>query len=76
MKLKNLNEIIGTLHAVNSKGWSRILVFNICQEIEIPFDAIPDEQLQGLIGRRIGLFNNSGDYRIREIKINDGGKII
>lgn len=37
------------------------------REIEVPSTAIPPDLLERIRGKRIGLFNNSGDYKIREL---------
>ena len=69
MRLKPLWEIAGTLTAVNGDGEGIKLVFGIEKQIQIPLGAIPLERLKGFQDKHIGIFNNGGNYLIREIKV-------
>lgn len=69
MKLEPNHEIVGVISNIHDEnnGYTRI-TFSLLKEIELPKEAIPKEKLKSLIGKRIGLLNLSGDYRIRKIK--------
>ena len=68
MILKPFYEIVGTLTEVVAKEEYVTLIFTIEKKVEIPSAAILLTQLGGVKGKHIGLFNNSGEYKIRIIK--------
>jgi hypothetical protein len=66
MKLKDCHEIVGTLDSYTQEQDCIRLVFRIQQTIEVPIAAIPKKELDDCINRKIGIFNNQGDYRLRK----------
>ncbi len=66
MNLKTYHEIVGTLESYSEKNNELNLLFQIHKTIEPPQDAIPKKELDDCINRRIGIFNNDGDYRLRK----------
>lgn len=67
MYLKIHHEIIGTLLKIKSKNDHLELVITICKIIDIPYDAIPKEDLQAVVGKKVGLLNYNGSYKMRII---------
>ena len=68
MHLEPAQEIVGTLIEVKTKQDQTKLIFTICEEIEIPARAIPKAELLAAVGKRIGIFNCGGIYKLRKIK--------
>ena len=68
MHLNVFSEIVGTLTDVVFKEGKMVISFSLSQEIEVPNEAIQKEKIENLIGKKIGLFNNNGNYKIRKIK--------
>lgn len=68
MILKQNHEIVGTLSKVKFEENQIKLIFSILKEIELPEEAFSYEQLQDFLGKRIGIFNINGTYKIRHIK--------
>lgn len=66
MKLKEYHEIVGTLETYTHEEDCIKLVFKIQTTIELPIGAIPKKELDDCINRKIGIFNNQGDYRLRK----------
>ena len=66
MKLKNYHEIVGTLEEYMQENDKTRLVFQIQKTIELPREVIPKEELEDCINRKIAIFNNDGDYRLRK----------
>lgn len=66
MKLKNYHEIVGTLESYIQENDKTRLVFQIQKTIELPQKAIPKEELEDCINRKIAIFNNNEDYRLRK----------
>ncbi len=67
MMIKNLEEFIGKLSAVQTQNGKHKLVFIIMKEIEIPEDTINIHQLLALRGKRIGILNIDSIHKIRKI---------
>ena len=75
MKLNTNHEIVGTLESYSKEDNKINMVFQVHKTIELPLNAIPDEELEDCINRKIGIFNNEGDYRLRKFpKPIDGFK--
>ncbi len=70
MKLEPNHEIVGTISNVHDENGYTKIIFSLLKEIELPKEAIPKEKLKSLIGKRAGIFNCGGDYRLRNV----GGK--
>jgi len=69
MHLKRYQEIVGTLAEIKPERNQTKLIFTLCKEIEIPVEAIPNDELQAAIGRHVGIFySGSEGYRIRKVK--------
>ena len=68
MNLKPYSEIVGTLSTIQTKHDCTKLIFTIQKEIELPTEAFSAKNLQNLVGKRIGIFNGGGIYRLRKIK--------
>jgi len=66
--LKPFHEIVGQLMDIQKENNHIRLVFSINKEIDIPAQVFIEKELELLIGKRIGLFNNNGNYKIRKIK--------
>ena len=66
MKLKDYHEFVGTLESYTQEPNCIRLVFRIEQTIELPVGAIPKMELDDCLNRKIGIFNNQGDYRLRK----------
>jgi hypothetical protein len=66
MILKNYHEIVGTLESYKEKDDILQLVVKIEYNLELPKNAIPKEELDDCMDRKIGIFNNAGDYRLRK----------
>ena len=66
MKLKKYHKIVGTLESYIQENDKTRLVFQIQKTIELPQKAIPKEELEDCISRKIAIFNNDGDYRLRK----------
>lgn len=65
MKLKDYHEIVAVLESYTQESDCIRLVFRIEQIIELPKDTIPKNELDDCINRKIGIFNNQGNYRLR-----------
>ena len=77
MKLKQNCEIIGILSKFEIEGSHLKLLFSMMKEIEVPIEEFTMEQLEKFLGKRIGILNISGSYKVRQIKscmIKGGGK--
>ncbi len=68
------HEIIGILTGLENTDDQIVMEFTIHKKIGIPIGAIPREKLQKMVGTRIGVFNNDGDYRTRRVKKITKGK--
>jgi hypothetical protein len=66
MKLKEYHEFVGTLERYTQEDDCIKLVFVIHTTVELPIGAIPKKELDDCINRKIGIFNNQGDYRLRK----------
>ena len=66
MKLRKYHEFIGTLEKYKIVDDELHLQFVIEYKMELPKDAIPITELDDCIQRKIGIFNNDGDYRLRK----------
>jgi len=67
MKLGDYHEMVGTLEKYIQEDNCIKLVFKIQTIIELPIGAIPKNELDDCINRKIGIFNNKGDYRLRKL---------
>jgi hypothetical protein len=67
MKLSKNSEIIGKLDSFQIDDNETKLIFTIKREISIPLDQISSQDLKLLKGKRIGIINLDGLYRVREI---------
>ena len=72
LKLENNCEAIGTLTSVTANKDHFQLVINIDKKLDLPLLAVPLEKLQGFLGKRVGIFNCCGNYKIREIDSTGG----
>jgi len=69
MKLENYEEIIGMLANIKTIDKNNIeTTFSIKKMIELPINDFKQSKLFSLIGKRIGIFNNNGEYKIRYIE--------
>ena len=68
---KPLQEVTGILSRVLKIKNHIRLVFTVQLEIDIPKDAITEDQLQNLLDRNIGIINIDGDYKIRAATESD-----
>jgi len=66
MKLEKYHEFVGTLTKYEKTESELLLTFTIEYKIELPRDAISQEELDDCFYRKIGIFNNDGDYRLRK----------
>ena len=64
MELENYHEIVGTLERYSQDNNKEKLLVQISTTIELPPDAIPKEELEKSINRRIGILNCDGDYKL------------
>jgi hypothetical protein len=71
MKLSNNNEIVGTLTKIEQKNNNYFLEFNIKKNIEIPSSFFSKEKLNQLLGKKAGIININGEYKIREVRKGD-----
>jgi hypothetical protein len=63
--LEPYQEIIGVLQEIHTNQLVLVAVFQIRHEIEIYID---QKELEPYIGKKIRIFNNNGQYIIREEK--------
>ncbi len=68
MWLKSLQEIVGTPTSIIYEDGCVKIVFTFQKTVELPEDAFPKETLKNSIGKRIGILNIDGTYRIRNVK--------
>lgn len=68
MWLKSLQEIVGTPTSIIYEDGCVKIVFTIQKIIEIPEDAFPRDVLKNSIGKRIGILNIDGKYKIRNVE--------
>jgi hypothetical protein len=76
MKLKQNCEVIGTLSHVEKEGNQLKLLISMIKEIEVPKAEFTPEHLEKFLGKRVGILNVSGSYKIRQIStcmIKGGG---
>ena len=66
MKLMDNHEYVGTLESYVREDDCIKLVFVNRTTVELPLGAIPKEELDECIDKKIGIFNNQGDYRLRK----------
>lgn len=71
MKLCNNNEIVGTLTKIEEKNNIYSLEFSIKKNIEIPNTFFSNEELNKLLGNKVGIINIDGEYKIRQIREGD-----
>ncbi|UCD13748.1 MAG: hypothetical protein JSW60_09370 [Thermoplasmatales archaeon] len=67
MIIKNHEEFIGNLSVVQTQDSKHKLKFIAMEEIEIPEDAIPIENIRALIGKKIGILHIDSKYKLRKI---------
>jgi hypothetical protein len=67
MKLPNYIEFVGTLKRYDVIKGQCHLFFTISKTIDVPIDAISHEALERLVGKKIGVINADGRYRLREV---------
>lgn len=72
LKLENYCEVIGTLTSVSVDKDHFQLVINIDKKLDLPLPVVPLEKLQNFLGKRVGIFNCCGNYKIREINSTGG----
>ncbi len=70
MILKDYHEMVGTLQKYTQEHDCIKLVFKIEKTIELPIDAIPKNELDDCLNRKIGIFNKKGEELFIE-KINE-----
>ncbi len=66
VKLKDHHEIVGLLEKYTLEPDCIRCLFRIEQVVELPKGAIPIQELDDCINRKIGIFNNQGEYRLRK----------
>ena len=67
MRLKEKQEIVGTLHEIKEEDKCCKLQFSFIREIELPQGAISPKKLLSMVGIRIGIFCCDGQYFVRKI---------
>jgi hypothetical protein len=67
VKLPNFSEYVGTLEKYSSDGGQCHLFFVISERVSVPADAICQKSLEQLVGKKIGVINADGKYRLRKI---------
>lgn len=67
MKLEENHEIVGNLVSVESDGKFLKLQFSVQKMLVIPSGAIPEQELRKFIDCRIGIFNCSGQFKLRKV---------
>ncbi len=67
MIIKNNEEFVGKLSAVQAQDGKHKLTFIVMNEVEIPEGAISIHRLHALEGQRIGLIRIDSGYRTRKI---------
>jgi hypothetical protein len=68
MKLEPSYEFVGTLTELHTLEGKTILYFSIQKKIEMPLGSIHKDILKSAVGKRIGVINIDGNYKIREIR--------
>lgn len=68
MQLKPGHEIVGNVDAVRNDGGMVKVVFTVHKEVELPYDALAEKDLQSIVGERVGIFNSGEGYKLRKIK--------
>jgi hypothetical protein len=68
MKNNNFNGIAGTVAAIEVSSEVIKIFFTVGKVIELPLNTFSAEVLDSIIGKRIGICNNNGNYKIRIIK--------
>jgi hypothetical protein len=68
MTLQNNHEIVGVLRKIEPKHDNLVFTFSFEKNVEIPKSAINNQNLNVLIGNRIGILNCEGKIKIRKIK--------
>ena len=76
MQLHSYQEVIGILHAVEQENKYYKLKLTCTKEIEIPPTEILQEKLYCFLDKKIGIFNNNGDYKFRIIQDRKSKKIM
>lgn len=71
MRLDNYQEIIGTITSIKQSEGIIHVIFTIKTTIDLPASIISVEELQKLLGKQVGIFNNAGDYKISIIQGNN-----
>jgi len=72
MQLKPYQEIVGNLSNIITEDHVTIAIFSMMFEVDFPQDSFKDNDLKKFIGKRIGILNSNGKYRIRIIKRKGG----
>jgi hypothetical protein len=70
LKLKKYYEIIGTLKSLSVENDHIKIIISINHEIDLPKSKISYHKIKEIIGKRIGIFNNGVNYKIRQISEN------
>lgn len=60
------HEIVGILNRLENTDDQIVMEFTIHKKIGIPRGAIPIEELESVVGNRVGVFNCSGVYKLRK----------
>ncbi len=68
MFLGNNCEVVGFLSEIKFEDDHVKLVFTIAREIKLPSDAFSYDQLKAVLGKRVGIFNHSGRFFLRQKK--------
>ena len=68
MFLRPFQEILGHLKSISSDEQHLKITLTHNFEINIPSDAVLSGKLKNLLGKKIGIINIDGNYKIREIK--------
>ena len=71
LNLENYEEIVGTLNKIefHEKLGFVTLVFTFQEEINLPMNACSEDILVSSIGKKIGIINIQGNYKIRIMKV-------
>lgn len=67
MLLRPFQEIFGNLKSITDDEHQIKIKLTFDLEIDIPNDPVSLERLKALTGKRIGIINIDGKYRIREL---------
>lgn len=67
MQLKPYHEIVGIIEDIVYKDGFANVIFSIQTKVEFPESAIQKGEFNKFIGKRVGILNLNGIYKIRRI---------